>query len=115
MDDANDQVAKSAAVSLVNLSASSEIVSLKTATIADVIRKLLVHTADETSTVNGRCSMVLSNLTRELSFVDEAVKQLIDGDVTLEHLVNHFVKNTELHYLAPVFANLAQNSKVGLF
>lgn len=117
-DDTAEVVRKDSALALVNLSAASPqslFEANSSAKTKGLVQLCLQNITDENCPIADAFSMVLSNISRPESLVDQVIDELLPGD--LEKLVACFTKisynkkKCHLDYLGPIFSNFTQSAK----
>ncbi|GLV36837.1 uncharacterized protein CBL_02328 [Carabus blaptoides fortunei] len=127
--DNNATIAKDACLALVNISANekgaSALLNLKIE-LANTMMKppdnivltSLKFVMDPNSLLADPACMILSNLSRPSALTDKVIDFILDSGLNLDEIVNVFTKNeynkkgAKLHYLAPMFSNLSQSSRI---
>ncbi|XP_018790921.1 PREDICTED: protein HGH1 homolog [Bactrocera latifrons] len=118
-----NEIAKYAALTLINLTAEEED-ALKVFEIAKslnpafpLIATAIKEVVDENSKTADPWTMVLSNLTRSEKLVEDIIVELEKDSTTVPKLLEAFTKldynkqNMKLHYLAAIFCNLTQTAR----
>lgn len=118
-----NEIAKYAALTLINLTAEEDdaINVLETAKSLSpafpLISIAIKQIVDENSKLADPYTMVLSNLTRSEKIVEDIIVELEMESTTMPALLKAFTKldynkqNMKLHYLAAIFCNLTQSAR----
>ncbi|XP_011190364.1 protein HGH1 homolog [Zeugodacus cucurbitae] len=118
-----NEIAKYAALTLINLTAEEDdaINVLETSKSLSpafpLISIAIKQIVDENSKLADPWTMVLSNLTRSEKLVEDIIVELENDSTTMPALLKAFTKldynkqNMKLHYLAAIFCNLTQSAR----